>query len=392
MSASIFNSKYFNAEVFGKYLETVPRIKQNAFLNAGILRTRGELKTMLADQTGGNYISVPMTGLIGGEAQNYDGSTNITADGIDTYLQSMIVVGRMKAWEEKDFTADITGKDFMAEIASQVARYWDDIDQKTIISILNGVFAMSGNDDFSDKHTLNVTETTGVVTENTLNNVIQQSAGANKNIFTLTIMHSQVATNLENMQQLEYFKGTDANGVQRDLGLATWNGRTVVIDDDVPTETVAATYAKSTDTEVDSQKFYYTRSGSAGNYVYTKVASPTGNPSTSNYYEKTSNGNTVYTTYVLGQGAIDYCNCGAKVPSEMWRDPKTSGGIDQLITRQRKLYAPRGISFIQPDTPIISPTDLQLETGSNWGLVKSASGNEWYNHKAIPIARIISNG
>ena len=196
---SIFDSKHFNAEVFGKYLETVPRVKQNAFLQAGILRPRNELKTMLADQTGGNYISVPMTGLIGGEAQNYDGNTDITADGIDTYLQSMIVIGRMKAWEEKDFTADITGKDFMAEIASQVAGYWDDIDQKTIIAILNGIFAMSGNDDFSNKHTLNVTETSGVVTETTLNNAIQQAAGANKNIFTLAIMHSQVATNLENL-------------------------------------------------------------------------------------------------------------------------------------------------------------------------------------------------
>lgn len=388
----IFDNKHFNAEVFGKYLETVPRVKQNAFLKAGILRTRNELRTMLSEQTGGNYVSVPMTGLIGGDAQNYDGYTDITATGIDSYLHSMIVVGRMKAWEEKDFTADITGKDFMAEIASQVAGYWDDIEQKTIISVLKGIFAMSGNDDFSDKHTLNVTEDTGVVTENTLNNVIQQAAGANKNIFTLAIMHSQVATNLENMQLLEYVKGTDANGVQRKMNIANWNGRTVLIDDDVPTKTIAATYEKSTDTEVDSKKSYYTRSGSSGKYTYTKVANPTGDPSTSNYYEKTSNGSTVYTTYVLGQNAFDYCNCGVKVPTETVRDAITAGGVEKLITRQRKLYAPHGINFIQPDTPLISPTDEQLETGTNWGLVKSASGDTWYNHKAIPIARIISNG
>lgn len=388
----IFDSKYFNAEVFGKYLETVPRVKQNAFLKAGILRPRNELKTMLAEQAGGNYISVPMSGLIGGDAQNYDGNTDITADGIDTYLQSMIVIGRMKAWQEKDFTADITGKDFMAEIASQVANYWDDIDQKTIIAVLNGIFAMSGNDDFSDKHTLNVTGDTGVVTETTLNNAIQRAAGANKNIFTLAIMHSQVATNLENMQLLEYVKGTEANGIQRKIGLADWNGRTVLIDDDVPTETTEAVYAKSADTEVNGIKTYYTRSGSAGKYTYTEVAEPTGNPSTSNYYEKTANGNTVYTTYILGQGAFDYCDCGAKVPTETARDAEKAGGIDKLITRQRKLYAPRGISFIQPSTPIISPTEAQLETGSNWGLVKGTTENAWYNHKAIPITRIISNG
>ena len=48
------------------------------------------------------------------------------------------------------------------------------------------------------------------------------------------------------------------------------------------------TYSASSDTAVKSGKTYYTRSGSgtsASPYVYTKVTSPTGNPSTSSYYE-----------------------------------------------------------------------------------------------------------
>lgn len=47
----------------------------------------------------------------------------------------------------------------------------------------------------------------------------------------------------------------------------------------------APTYAASTDTAVVSGKTYYTRSGTSGNYTYTKVVNPTGNPSTSSYYE-----------------------------------------------------------------------------------------------------------
>lgn len=46
-------------------------------------------------------------------------------------------------------------------------------------------------------------------------------------------------------------------------------------------------YQLSVDTSVNSLKEYYTRSGSEGAYTYTKVTSPTGNPSTSNYYENT---------------------------------------------------------------------------------------------------------
>lgn len=53
----------------------------------------------------------------------------------------------------------------------------------------------------------------------------------------------------------------------------------------VADSTDGTTYKASTDTSVVSGKTYYTRSGSSPNYTYTAVASPTGNPSTSNYFE-----------------------------------------------------------------------------------------------------------
>lgn len=338
-----FNSKNFNAEVFGKYLETVPRVKQNALLTAGVLRNRADLKTMLSEQTGGNFISVPMTGLVGGSVLNYDGATNVTADGLETFLQSMIVVGRMKAWSEKDFSYEVTGHDFMEDVGKQVADYWDDVDQDTLLAILEGIFGVTA-DGFNTKHTLDISaeKTNNKVGVTTLNTAIQKAAGANKNIFTMAIMHSAVATNLENLQLLEYLKYTDANGVQRDLALATWNGRTVLIDDEVPTED--------------------------------------------------NSGSTKYTTYILGQGAFDYCDCGAKVPNEIYRDPKTNGGEDMLITRQRKLFAPKGFSFVQPSPAIVSPTRAQLATATNWTIVKNTAGSGYFDSKAIPFARIISLG
>lgn len=340
--AGIFDTKYFNDEVFGKYLKTVPRVKQNAFLQAGVLNVRNDLRAMLTEQTGGNFISLPMVGRIGGTALNYDGSTNITATGLETFLQSMIVVGRAKGWLEKDFNADITGHDFMENIAAQVAEYWDDIDQATILKTLEGIFGVTTNS-FAANHTLDITSaTTKTVGAETLNNAIQKAAGANKAIFTMVIMHSVVATNLENLSLLNYVKGTDANGVQRDLGLATWNGRTVLIDDEVPVDT----------TGTDPK----------------------------------------YTTYILGQGAFDYCDVGAKVPREVYRDATTNGGQDMLITRQRKIFAPRGFSFVQPSTPIVSPTDANLATAARWTPVKDTAGTGYYPSQAYPFARIISEG
>lgn len=339
----VFDSKFFNSEVFGRYVETVPRIRQNALLNAGVLNVRNELKSMLTDQTGGNFITVPMVGLIGGNPSNYDGSTDIDDGSIDTYAQSMIVVGRARGWRERDFSADITGHDFMADIARQVSDYWDDVDQGIMLSILKGIFAMTtGGNNFATDHTLDLSSGTGEdanLGATTLNNAMQKAGAANKNAFTCVIMHSQLSTNLENLNLISYAQGTDANGMKKDLAMGTWNGRLILIDDDVPV---------------------------------------------------TDQG--VYTTYVLGRGAFDYCNVGAKVPYETSRDAKTNGGEDVLYTRQRKLWAPRGISFHQPSTPIISPTNTQLEAGANWRMVTNAAGNKYFDSKAIPIAQIKSKG
>ena len=59
----------------------------------------------MSDQTGGNYITTPLMGLISGSAPtNYDGSTNIDPKGTETYTHSRVVVGRSNGWTEKDFS------------------------------------------------------------------------------------------------------------------------------------------------------------------------------------------------------------------------------------------------------------------------------------------------
>ena len=80
------------------------------------------------------------------------------------------------------------------------------------------------------------TDDTMMVGPTTLNTAIQQACGDHKQKFSLVICHSSVATHLENLNLLTYLKYTDANGIERDLGMATWNGRLVIIDDSMPVE------------------------------------------------------------------------------------------------------------------------------------------------------------
>ena len=388
----VFDSKNFNSEVFGKYLETVPRVKQNALLKAGVLRTRSDLKGMLTEQTGGNFISIPMSGRIGGTVLNYDGNTDITATGLETFIQSMIVVGRAKAWNEKDFTKDITGKDFMEVIAAQVGDYYDDVDAATILATLKGIFGVT-TDDFSTDHTLDISDDATAadryVGAATLNNAVQKAAGANKDLFKVAIMHSVVATALENQQLLQYLKYTDADGIERPLNIGSWNGRTVLVDDDAP---VLHGYDSSTSGAPGALKVV--SSGATTNQI--NLADVTGSDFSpagvaANDYVVPG---VKYVTYILGEGAFDYCDCGAKVPSETWRDPKTKGGEEWLITRQRKLFAPKGFSFVQASPAIVSPTDTNLATAARWDIVMDTNSDTrgYYPSKAIPFARIISRG
>ena len=329
-----FGGKIFNEEAFGRYLETLPRLERNELLRSGAIYQDKELFNVMKGQTAGHRITKPIFGIIGGEPQNYDGTTNVETQETPTAQQTAIAIGRMNGWTEQDFSFDITGgTDFMGNVASQVTEYWDKQDQKTLISTLKGVFSMTGakNKPFIDNHTYEVAEPIGATT---LNNARQQAMGDNKDGMSLIIMHSRVATTLENQNLLEYVKYTDAQGIERNMNIARYNGHTVLIDDDMP----------NTDGK--------------------------------------------YTSYLLGRRVIGYTPIPVMTPNEVVRDAKTKGGITELITRRRRIISPYGISFTG-NTTILSPTNTQLESGTNWDLVTDTNGDV-INHRAIAIGQIIT--
>lgn len=358
MANTKFDAKSFNPQAFKYKADRIPRTRLNEIRKSKVLAGNPDIREVFASQNGTGYARIAMRGLLDGDAVNYDGQTDITATSTKTFEQGVVVIGRAKAWVEKDFSYDITGGvDFMDNVAQQVADYWQDIDQDTILAILKGIFAMTGakNLEFVNKHTYTVD---GNMEAGTLNSATAQACGDRKKKFAMIFMHSVVATNLENLNLLTALKYTDKDGVTRDLTMYTWNGKLVVVDDGMPVEEIAAT-------------------GTEGGEDYVE-------------------GYTEYTSYVLGEGSISYEDIGAKVPYEMARDPKTNGGQDTLYTRQRKVFAPFGISYEKASQATNSPTDAELANGANWTLVHSGEGvaanRSFIAHKAIPICRIKSRG
>lgn len=349
---ALFDMINFNGEVFDALLRETPNLKLNQLLKSGAIVEKPQYASQLPDQKGGHYIVTLIKQRLKGSTTNYDGKTDIGTETRGNYAMGRIVVGRAQGWTEKDFNSDISGDDYSAA-AGEVAEFWDDVDQAILVSTLKGVFSMTGgkNAEFVAKHTYDITgDANPNFNETTLNTAVQKALGDNKSKFALTIMHSQVATNIENLKLIAYMKYTDEEGIEKDLTLATLNGRMVLVDDDMPVRTVPAE-----------------GSGETAKPAYTE-----------------------FTTYVLGQGAIEYTDCGVKTPSEMSRNAAKNGGETTLYTRQRKVFAPYGISF--KNNTIISPTNEQLETGANWEIAKSADDNTVYPEKGIAIAQIKSRG
>lgn len=335
----------FNDEAFGQYMSMLPPTKTYNFMKSGIVVQDGTIANLFAGQSGSFSQRVPIYGTATADESNYDGETPMGEPGEqDSYTAATVSYGRQYALKEKDFSFDlIPGADFMAVLRKAAVTIRDDAFEKRLFGMTNALFggADGAEKEFADKHTYDISaEGDGKIADTTLNNALQQACGEFKGDFTMIAMHSQVATNLENLKLLQYAKGVDENGVVKDLGVATWNGKTIVIDDRMPFD------------------------ASLGEY----------------------------TTYCFGKGMFGYTDIGAKTPYEPVRDPDLA--IDKMYFRYREVLHPRGWSF-EGRTASMSPTDAELFTAANWKLAdngKTGDERKTFPINRIPLVRIKSLG
>jgi hypothetical protein len=351
-----FRNKIFNEEVFERYVNSLPSTKENSLIKNGLFTNVNKYKTLMSEQTGGYAVLSPIQGRLGGTPVNYDGNTNIPKGAErDTFFQRKVCYGRAMSWGEYDFSADITNTNFKAE-AQEVRDYWDEQRQSTVLSILAGIFGMTGgvNGAFVTKHTYDITgDTNPNLGADSMNRANQKALGDKKAKFDIAFMHSMVSTNLEGLNLIEFLKYTDTQGIERPLQIGTYNGKLVIVDDEMPTTEVAETS------------------------------------------EGAGDGYTAYTTYVFQKGFFEYENIGLVTNKaiELARDPYDKGGKTDLISRIREMVVPYLISY--KGTGTVSPTNTDFATGTNWELAnndKTGSSKVYVDDKLIPLARIISRG
>jgi len=328
----------YDEEIFNYSWKSVPDLILTSMIDSGAVVVDSEIANLISN--GSNYFTIPFYNILGGTEDVYNGVNGFTGATLDGGSYSGCVFGRMGKWYAKSFIKDFnSGADPMSQIIDGVANFWIKARQTRLVGILNAVFAISTT--AWDLHKKDITSSTTVSDANligatSINDLAVQANGDNAQGYSLAIMHSVVANKLANLQLLEYSKYTDASGITRSLPIGTINGKTVVINDNVPV----------VDSSIADEK--------------------------------------EYTSYLLGAGAIRYASAPVDVPSEMDRNPETNGGMDMLYTRIRECLTPAGFSFVGDVTTDVGIPDAVLLASASYELKMPA--------KSIFMARLVTNG
>jgi hypothetical protein len=318
-------------EIYLQYLQEETD-KVSAFLRSGVIARDAQFNALVAG--GGDTFNMPFWKPLTGSSEAIQSGTDLTQNKITTAKEVAIRCIRGKNWSSEDIAAELAGDDPMSAIARKTGTdFWAPDMQSTLVNTLKGIFADNVANDSSDL-------TNNIAIEDGDNATAANLAGSDAIIDTIALLgdmgnkvtaialHSTVYWNLNKLNLIDFEPTNTQN-----IGWGTYLGKTVIVDDELPT--------------------------AAGSTSGTK-----------------------YTSYMFVQGAVAQGEAPNKTPVETDRDG--SAGVDELIERRNFFYLPRGFAWTGSSLAGNTPTNAELATAANW--------NRVYEQKNVGIVQMITNG
>ena len=309
----------------------------SAFGQCGIVEHAPEFDELA--NMGGRTVEMPFWKDLTATRQLLSDSAPLTVNKITSDKDIARIHNDAQTWGVNHLAKVISGDDPMQAIVDLVGDYWARTDEALIVSCLKGIFAaasMSGN--LLGIHAESVA---GQSSATRLNGSTFVDAcaklGDRADRLTAVAMHSATEAALRKLDLIDFIPDSEGKAMLR-----TFQGRRVVVDDNLPTR------AGSTD-------------------------------------------GTVYTTYLFGQGAfargaapLDSAPLQGGFGTESVKLARLPLESDtQLINRRRYILHPRGVKFTSASVAGDSPTNAELETAANWTRV-------WEN-KNVRIVAVTHN-
>ena len=296
-------------EVFNRYVnEKITEL--SAFVQSGIIQHDAQLDSLAS--AGGRIINMPYLLNFTDEDEVLATNKELKAEDLKSDKTRAIVLQRGKAFRVNDLEQNLAvgnSKDLMSEVASRVATYWVQREQAILLSVLKGMFAegtgMEGN-----IYTATPIAKTG--TPGKINGVefvkAKNRLGDHSSQLKAVAMHSNVLTELEVQQVIEYIQPAGAVGAEP---IPYYMGKRVIIDDSL-------------------------------------IADENG----------------VYTTYLFAAGAFGKGNAVIENPFEY--DRKALSGDNYLISRRGFVLHPMGMDYKDMVCEGETPSNAELAKGENW--------------------------
>jgi len=292
----------------------------SAFVQSGIVENTPEFDLLAAG--GGREVKLPFWKDLTATRQLLSDAATLSVNKISADQDIARIQNDAQVWSVNHLAKVISGDDPMQAIVDLVGDYWARIDQSLVISSLKGIFAsatMAANKLAIASESIAGQSNTTKLNGNTFVDATVK-LGDRGDRLTAIAMHSATEAVIRKLDLIDFIP--DSEGKAQ---IKTFQGRRVIVDDTLPT-----------------------RAGTTDGIVYT--------------------------SYLFGPGAF------AKGAAPLDSTPLQGGigtegveiyraGLDSdtaLINRRRYILHPRGVRFNSASVAGDTPTNAELETGTNW--------------------------
>jgi hypothetical protein len=296
------------------------------FGESGIIEMTPEFDELAAG--GGREVKMPFWKDLTATRQLLSDSASLSVNKITSEQDIACIHNDAQVWGVNHLPKVISGDDPMQAIIDLVADYWARTDEGLVISALKGMFAAGSM--AANLLAIHSESVAGQSSSTKLNGSTFVDActklGDAADRLTVVAMHSATEASLRKLDMIDFVPESEGRAQLR-----VFQGRRVVVDDSLPTR------AGTTD-------------------------------------------GTVYTTYLFGRGA--FAKGVAPLDGEPVQGGVGTAGVEiarqplesdtLLINRRRYILHPRGVKFTSASVAGDSPTNAELETGSNWTRVWEA--------------------
>ena len=252
-------------EIFTPYV-IEKTAEKSKILTSGIATQNAKLNQLVT--AGGTTMNMPFWQDLSGDDEVLDDNTALTPGKITASKDVAVLLMRGRAWGANDLSGALAGDDPMNAIADRVSDYWARREQKTLVSMLSGVFASTT----MANHIYDGSSST-ISAELVLS--AKQLLGDAADQLQAILMHSATFTKLQKENLIQY---VDSRAGKSDspVMIPTYLGYNVVVDDGMPKSTSVTTpgvYTLSITTAATAGDKI-----AIGDTVYTFVANNTASP------------------------------------------------------------------------------------------------------------------